>query len=121
MMVLMMMEDMLSDLGCESIASAASIDQALALIGSQPFDAATLDVNLNGVMSYPVADALAAHGVPFAFSTGYGGVGLGVGYRDRPVLNKPFHSDELGSVLTRLTQPERPRAAVACAPPEPAR
>jgi hypothetical protein len=35
------------------------------------FDAAMLDVNLNGNKSYPVADALAARGVPFVFSTGY--------------------------------------------------
>jgi hypothetical protein len=30
-----------------------------------------LDVNLKGQKSYPIADALAARGVPFVFSTGY--------------------------------------------------
>jgi len=30
-------------------------------------------LNLNGVRSYPVADLLAARGVPFAFATSYGG------------------------------------------------
>jgi len=30
-----------------------------------------LDVNLNGQMSYPIADALAARAVPFVFSTGH--------------------------------------------------
>ncbi|WP_237143649.1 hypothetical protein [Phyllobacterium zundukense] len=66
----MMIEDMLADLGCESVTSAATIDQAIALIDAQVFDAAMLDMNLNGKNSRAVADALAAHGVPFVFSTG---------------------------------------------------
>ena len=71
MMILMMIEDMLADLGCESVTAAATVDQALALIDAQTFDAAMLDMNLNGNKSYAVADALAARGVPFVFSTGY--------------------------------------------------
>jgi hypothetical protein len=46
------------------------------------FDAAMLDVNLNGNKSYPVADALAARGVPFVFSTGYSDHGMREGYRE---------------------------------------
>ena len=53
MMVLMVTEDMLADLGCESVTAAATVDQALALIEAQGFDAAMLDVNLNGSKSYP--------------------------------------------------------------------
>ena len=37
-----------------------------------PIDAAVLDANLNGVSVLPVAEALAARGVPFVFATGYG-------------------------------------------------
>ena len=33
--VLMMIEDMLADLGCESVISAATVDKALALIDAQ--------------------------------------------------------------------------------------
>ena len=71
MMILMIIEDMLADLGCESVTAAATVDQALALIDAQVFDAAMLDMNLNGNNSHPVADALAARGVPFVFLTGY--------------------------------------------------
>jgi hypothetical protein len=49
-----------------------------------------------------VADALAARGVPFVFSTGYSGFDMRDGYRDRPVLKKPFPCEELVKVLTRL-------------------
>ena len=102
MMILMMIEDMLADLGCESVVTAAKVDQALALIDAQVFDAAMLDMNLNGAKSHSIADALAARGVPFIFSTGYSGDDMREGYRDRPMLKKPFQYQELVKILTRL-------------------
>src|ERR1700684_1196138 len=89
MMILMIIEDMLADLGCESVTAAATVQQALALIDTQVFDAAMLDVSLNGNKSHDVADALAARGVPFVFSTGYSGLDMRDGYRDRPRLQGP--------------------------------
>ena len=105
MLVLLNVEDMLADLGCECVGAAATVAQALALIDSQAFDAAMVDVNLDGTKSYVVADALAARGVPFAFSTGYSGQSLGDGYRDRPVLGKPYRVADLVEILTRLLRP----------------
>jgi len=72
MIVAWLLEDMLADLGCAVIGPAASVNRALAMIDAEAIDAAVLDVNLNGQMSYPIADVLAARGVPFVFSTGYG-------------------------------------------------
>jgi hypothetical protein len=57
---------------------------------------------LNGNQSDAVADALAARGVPLIFSTGYSGRDMSEGYRDRPVLKKPFPYEELVEVLTHL-------------------
>jgi FixJ family two-component response regulator len=71
---------------------------------------AVLDVNLNGEMSYPVADALTARGVPFVFVTGYDKDTMLVGYRALPVLQKPFHRSELTYTLAQLlasAEPER--------------
>ena len=102
MLVLMMTEDMLADLGCEAVTAAATVDQALALIDAQVFDAAMLDMNLNGDKTHAVADALAARGVPFIFATGYSAHDMRDGYRDRPVLKKPFRHEDLVEVLTRL-------------------
>ena len=102
MMVLMMIEDMLADLGCESVTAAASTDQAIALINAQVFDAAMLDMNLSGTKNNSIADALAARGVPFIFSTGYSGRNMMDGYRDRPMLKKPFGFEELAAILRRL-------------------
>jgi CheY-like chemotaxis protein len=102
MLILMMIESMLADLGCESVTAAATIVQALALIEGQVFDAAMLDVNLKGINSRPVADALAARGVPFFFSTGNGGRHTMEGYDDRPILRKPFMYQDLGNIITGL-------------------
>lgn len=105
MLILLRIEDMLSDLGCKSVSAAASVEQALGLIDAQAFDAAMVDVNLDGSNSYAVADALAARGVPFVFSTGYSGESLDEGYRDQPVLGKPYRDIDLAEALTRLLRP----------------
>ena len=102
MLVLIMIEDMLADLGCKSVTSAATVDKALALIDAQAFDFALLDINLNGRDSHPVAEALSARGVPHVYSTGNTDHGLRDGYSDRPVLRKPFKYEEMVAILTRL-------------------
>jgi CheY-like chemotaxis protein len=95
MLIVMMIEDMLFDLGCESVVTAGSVDQALAKIEEHAFDVAMLDSNLSGASSDPVADALAARGVPFFFATGQKSGNLRHGHPNRPVLKKPFTFDEL--------------------------
>jgi CheY-like chemotaxis protein len=102
MLVLIMIEDMLADLGCESVTAATTVNQALALIDAQIFDVVMLDMNLNGGNSYAVADALSTRGIPFVFSTGYSGHDMRDGYRDRPILRKPFMDRELVEILRRL-------------------
>jgi CheY-like chemotaxis protein len=108
MIVGWLLEDMLVDLGCAIVGPATSVNQALAMIDAEAFDAAVLDVNLDGQMSYPVADALTARGMPFVFSTGYDKDTLRDGYRTFPVLQKPFHRSELGDALAKLLTPTEP-------------
>lgn len=95
MIVLMSIEDMLADLGCEAATTAPSIDKALALIDLQSFDIAMLDANLSGKSSAPIADALAARNIPFFFATGYRDNGAGGLHSDRLVLRKPFQMSDL--------------------------
>ena len=105
MLLMMNIEATLEDLGCRDISSAANVADALALLALQGFDAALLDVNLDGEISYPVADALVARGIPFAFATGY------VEHRERadlrrwPVLRKPYLARDLAAVFGRLLNP----------------
>jgi CheY-like chemotaxis protein len=107
MMVAMLLQDMLADLGCAVVGPAARVEQALAMIDAAgALDAAVLDINLNGQQSYSVADALAARSVPFVFATGYGQDSLKNGYRSFPLLQKPFKLSELGDALARLLTPK---------------
>jgi CheY-like chemotaxis protein len=108
MLVAWLLEDMLADLGYAIVGPASSVNQALAMIDAEVIDAAVLDVNLNGQMSYPIADVLAARSVPFVFSTGYDKDTLLDGYRIFPVLQKPFHRSQLSVVLAKMLTPKEP-------------
>jgi CheY-like chemotaxis protein len=99
MMIAIMLEDMLDDLGCIVAGVACKPDEALAMIADGPLDAAILDVNLNGAHSFDIAAELTERSVPFMFSTGYGAINLDERYRSRPVLQKPFRQEELQSAL----------------------
>jgi CheY-like chemotaxis protein len=98
-MIRMLIEDMLIDLGFAVVAQAAKVPEALAAVNSTDIDVAILDVNLSGETTGPVAEALAARGTPFVFATGYGEHGLPAQFRDRPLLKKPFQIDGLRRLL----------------------
>jgi CheY-like chemotaxis protein len=99
LMIRMLLEDMLGELGYTVAAEAARIEEALEAAKTADFDLAILDVNLNGQPVSPVADALVARGTPFVFATGYGERGLPESYRDRPTLKKPFQLEGLKQML----------------------
>jgi len=113
MMVLLNIEDVLADLGCVSVTAAATSARALELIEEQVFDLAMLDINLDGKTSFAVAEALAACGVPFLFSTGYSDYDLGEAWRDRPVLEKPYTDLALAAIIERLLPAARPEPVMA--------
>ena len=102
MMVSMLIEDMLSDLGCAVVGPASRLDEAMELARAGGIDCAVLDVNLGGQPIYPLADYLREHGLPFAFATGYGDAGLREADRGSPVLQKPFRETDLARVLSEL-------------------
>ena len=70
-LLVLTLQDLLAELGCEVVASALRIDDALAKGGTLAFDIAILDVNVAGERIDPVADLLAGRGLPFFFTTGY--------------------------------------------------
>jgi CheY-like chemotaxis protein len=99
LMIRMLLEDMLGELGYTVTAEAGRLEEALQAAKTADFDIAILDVNLDGEPVSPVADALVARGTPFVFATGYGERGLPEPYRDRPMLKKPFQMDGLKQML----------------------
>ena len=90
---------MLADLGYEVAAAVGTIAEASDLAANGDFNAAMLDVNLDGQEIYPVAEILAKRGLPFVFVTGYGENSLIDPYRNRPALQKPFQIEQLKTML----------------------
>lgn len=104
--VAMLVEDLLSDLGCEVVGPAASARDAAATAQREDFDFALLDVNLgDGETSFATAEILRQRGVPFAFVTGYGDQGVRADLRDAPVLSKPIDPRQLAKVIAQARNP----------------
>lgn len=98
-MIRMMVVDMLEQLGYRIAAEAGDIDDAMRLANSTEFDFAILDVNVNGRLISPVAEAIEGRNRPFVFATGYGVQGLPEKFRDRPLLQKPFQMETLSKAI----------------------
>ena len=96
--VSMLIEDYLETLGCRVIPS-ARLEDAMEKARTLALDAAVLDINLAGQVSYPVAQILRAAGVHVVFATGYGRAGLPPELKDVAVLPKPFRIDQLADAL----------------------
>jgi chemotaxis family two-component system sensor kinase Cph1 len=95
-MIVGMLELVFNNLGWTMVGPAARISQALALIESASFDVALLDINLDGEMSWDVAVALQARGIPFVLSTGYEiSQMLPDALKDVRFVKKPYNVDEL--------------------------
>lgn len=105
MLVALMIEDLLADLGCETVGPFGSVAQALSAAGTEPIDLAVLDVNLGGEMVYPVAERLGERDIPFLFVSGYGDDAISEGYVGWKVCAKPFRAKELARMMASLLKP----------------
>jgi DNA-binding response OmpR family regulator len=95
-------EMQLTDAGARVMGNARSIEEAKQYIASTSFDVAILDVNLNGQLSYPLADLLACRGIAFVFASGYSEFdGLPERWRATPVVNKPYNGGELAAAIAQ--------------------
>ena len=101
--IAMTAEDMLEEIGCTVSAQAATFNEAMACASTGNFDLALLDINLNGVMSLPVAQKLRDNGKPFIFTTGYGNVGLESDFSDIVVVTKPYTIRTLSNAIKSAT------------------
>jgi len=109
MLIMMLAEAYLQQLGCTYILIASTERQAIDAIATHHIDAAMLDMNLHGDSSDAVADALNGKDVPFLFVTGYVDPCLAERHADRPILNKPYGVSQLGDQLADLLSRRRPQ------------
>jgi CheY-like chemotaxis protein len=87
----------LEDLGAEVVGPAGSVRDALDLVNREGdrLDGAVLDVNLRDRQVFPVADALAERGIPFAFATGYDAIVTPERHAAAPRCEKPVDKASL--------------------------
>ena len=99
LLVAMLTEDFLADLGHEVVALASCVADASSALEQHEPDFAILDVNLGLEHSFPVAKQLEEREIPYIFVTGYGAVGIVEPYRMHPVLAKPFAVHHLAAAI----------------------
>jgi len=100
-LIAMMMEALVEDVGGATRGPYTNVPAAMgALERGEAVDVALLDCNLGrGEHSWPVADALAARGIPFAFTSGQGAKEMVERFVDRPVFAKPVDEEGLRRFL----------------------
>ena len=107
-LVITLLEEIFEDLGWQFVGPATRVVDALQLASTGVFDAALLDVNLNGEMSWEVARVLAERGVPFVFSTGYNiKTMLPAHLAGTPVIGKPFRIREVEDKIRQAISAHR--------------
>ena len=87
MMIAVLIEEVLQELGCVVVGPVGKLDAALHLAGSEVF---------------PVAERLRIRGIPFVLASGYGDWALPEAFRRQPRLTKPFTYEELEAQMRLL-------------------
>ena len=101
-LIAMMMEDFVDMLGHNLAGTVDCVAEALVRVEAGGFDAAILDVHLRDGVCWPVADALAARGVPFLIATGGHVDPPPAAHAATPTLPKPFTMDGVATALNGL-------------------
>lgn len=103
LLILLAIEGMLHDIGCEVVGPVATVAAALSAIRENDLDGALLDMSLHGERITPAAEELVARGVPFVLCTGYGKEPRDeAAIRDAPRLTKPFSFESLRAIMDEV-------------------
>ena len=113
MMIAVVIEEALRELGCTVAGPTGKLDAALRLAADEALDAAVLDVNIRGDQVFPVAEVLLARGIPFVLASGYGDWALPAAFRNQPRLMKPFTGRELETRVRQMCGEPSPEPALA--------
>lgn len=90
--------EMIEAMGC-IVRPFMRLSDALASISVHLPDVAVLDVNINGRMSYELAQLLVERQVPIIFVTGYDSSALEEKWRRNPICQKPCNENALRQLL----------------------
>ena len=85
--------------GAEVIGPVGTFREAMRAVETNWIDRVVLDLNLEGEMSFPIADRLEAAGIPYVIATGYSVESLPERFRGKPRLEKPFRAETLAGMM----------------------
>lgn len=102
-LISMMLEDRLADLGHCVTESAVTVKHALALLRETSPDFAVVDFQLADGACYHVIAALKRRGIPFVLVTGSPIDHSDARFADVEVLSKPIDLDAFSAVVNRLS------------------
>jgi CheY-like chemotaxis protein len=100
LLIAMLLEDMIIELGAEFIGPCLGLAEALEAARQDNFDVALIDMNLGGERADDVAKLLASRGIPFALASGGHDAGHSLGQAAE--LYKPFSFDDVVATLNQL-------------------
>jgi CheY-like chemotaxis protein len=102
------LRDSLEEAGAKVVGPVPSLSGAIRAATEEQFDAAILDIDLQGKDVFPAAEILLERGLPFLFHTGHGNYSeLPERFADVPLYLKPGCPSELILILLGLVEIRR--------------
>jgi len=100
----------LEDMGAIVVGPVATSDKTIAIVetAGARIDGAVLDINLEGMPAYVVAETLARRAIPFVFATGYDAAAIDARFQHVPRCEKPVKAEHIARALLHI--PDRPKA-----------
>ena len=97
-------------MGAIVVGPVATSDKAIAIVetAGARIDGAVLDINLEGMPAYVVAETLARRAIPFVFATGYDAAAIDARFQHVPRCEKPVKAEHIARALLHI--PDRPKA-----------
>ena len=97
----LMLEDLLLDIG-HHVMHAGSLPDAMALVEREHFDAAILDINIDGEDVFPLAARLRELHTPFVFASARDAGRIGPEFSQEQLIAKPYTIAQVQKSLDRM-------------------
>lgn len=104
-LIAMSLSDELEACGALVLGPASSVENALAAIEDDAPDVAMLDVELQGKLMTPVAEALTQRDIPYILTTGHDSAAVPLAYQTVPRCMKPAPASQVLDLLCTIVKP----------------
>lgn len=97
----LMLADLLMETG-HRVTHAGTLKEALALVEREHFDAAILDINIEGAEVFPLAARLRELRTPFVFASASDAARIAADFRQEPLIAKPYTIRQVQQSLAQM-------------------